>query len=168
MKEVAEKAGLSESMISQIERNKVSPAIDTLLSIADILDIDLEYLFSEFKKSKSVSIVRNDERNRMILNGVAYEQISRTVGTAGEHGIEAYFLEIEPGLEKGSNDYGHPGRELGYIMEGYGEFVFGGSTYILNAGDSISFASDIPHILRNKGNITLKAFWVITPPKLFV
>ncbi|MBW1912730.1 MAG: helix-turn-helix transcriptional regulator, partial [Deltaproteobacteria bacterium] len=35
MKEVALKAGVSESLISQIETNKVSPAIDTLLGIAD-------------------------------------------------------------------------------------------------------------------------------------
>ncbi|MGL4369440.1 MAG: helix-turn-helix domain-containing protein, partial [Spirochaetota bacterium] len=40
MKEVAEAAGVTESLISQIERNKVSPAIDTLLSITEILDID--------------------------------------------------------------------------------------------------------------------------------
>ena len=34
MRDVAEKAGVTESLISQIERNKVSPAIDTLFSIA--------------------------------------------------------------------------------------------------------------------------------------
>lgn len=45
LRQVAQQAGVSESLISQIERNKVSPAIDTLLSIADALDIDLEYLF---------------------------------------------------------------------------------------------------------------------------
>ncbi|HQB62440.1 MAG TPA: helix-turn-helix transcriptional regulator, partial [Spirochaetota bacterium] len=38
LKYLAEKAGVSDSLISQIERNKVSPAIDTLLSIADVLD----------------------------------------------------------------------------------------------------------------------------------
>ena len=40
-------AGVSESLVSQIERNRVSPAIDTLLALADALDIDLEYLFEE-------------------------------------------------------------------------------------------------------------------------
>jgi len=34
MKDVAEKAGVSESLISQIETNKVSPAIETLLTIS--------------------------------------------------------------------------------------------------------------------------------------
>ena len=47
LKVVAQKAGVSESLVSQIERNKVSPAIDTLLNLADVLDINLEFLFDE-------------------------------------------------------------------------------------------------------------------------
>ena len=45
LKVVAQRAGVSESLVSQIERNHVSPAIDTLLALADVLDINLEYLF---------------------------------------------------------------------------------------------------------------------------
>ena len=45
LKVVASKAGVSESLVSQIERNKVSPAIDTLLTLADVLEINLEFLF---------------------------------------------------------------------------------------------------------------------------
>ncbi|MBO7135339.1 MAG: helix-turn-helix transcriptional regulator, partial [Spirochaetaceae bacterium] len=48
LKVVAQQAGVSESLVSQIERNKVSPAIDTLLALADVLDISLEYLFEEY------------------------------------------------------------------------------------------------------------------------
>lgn len=50
MREVAERAGVSESLISQIERNRISPAIDTLLKIIDILEIDLDFIFREFKR----------------------------------------------------------------------------------------------------------------------
>ena len=48
LKYVAQKAKVSESLVSQIERNHVSPAIDTLLSLADVLDINLEFLFEEY------------------------------------------------------------------------------------------------------------------------
>ncbi|OHD17315.1 MAG: XRE family transcriptional regulator [Spirochaetes bacterium GWD1_27_9] len=167
LKEVAEKAFVSESLISQIERNKVSPAIDTLLKIAEIIDIDLEYLFSDFKRTKSVSIVKNDERKKIIIEGISYEQISKTVGSNNDYDIEAYFLEIKPEHEKGSKEYGHIGREFGIIIEGKGEFIFGKEKYILEKGDSISFSSDIPHILKNIGSDILKAFWVVTPPKMF-
>ncbi len=54
LKTIAEAVNISESMISQIERNKVSPSIDTLLSIAEFLEIDIDYLFREFKQNKKV------------------------------------------------------------------------------------------------------------------
>lgn len=168
MKEVAEKAGLSESLISQIERNKVSPAIDTLLSIVDILEVDIEYIFSDFKKDKRVNIVKSSERNKYYFDGTVYESVSKIDSENDGHSIEAYYLEVEEGHDKGSKEYGHIGKELGIIIEGKGEFKYGNSSYILEKGDSISFDSDIPHILRNIGNGKLKAFWVTTPPKMFL
>lgn len=167
LKEIAEKAGVSESLISQIERNKVSPAIDTLIEIAHILDIDIEYLFSDIKKSKQLNLVKSNERNKVELNNVSYEQLSKTIDSKDEHGIEAYYMEIKPEAQSGSKEYGHNGKELGVIIEGKGEFKIGTETFILEKGDSISFKSDVPHVLKNIGEIPLKAFWVITPPKMF-
>ena len=165
MKEVAEKAGVSESLISQIERNKVSPAIDTLLSIAENLGIDLEYLFSNFRKERSVNLVKAAERAKMEFEGVSYERLSQTGSGNGEDEIEAYLLEIAPGCEKGDMEYGHIGKELGVIIDGSGEFVIGSKNYPLHKGDSLSFEADIPHVLKNTGKKALKAFWVVTPPK---
>jgi mannose-6-phosphate isomerase-like protein (cupin superfamily) len=36
----------------------------------------------------------------------------------------------------------------------------------LKEGDSINFASSIPHVLRNTGKRPLRAIWIITPPKM--
>jgi len=166
MKEVAQKAGVSESLISQIERDKISPAIDTLLNIIDVLEIDLDYIFSDFKKDRSVNIVRKGERHKIIQGGVKYYQLSRTYNTDEQHSIEAYIIEIEAGAERGSSEYGHPGKELGVIIKGIGEFKIGNKSYILKEGDSISFSADVPHILKNTGKGILKAFWVVTPPKM--
>ncbi len=165
MKEVARRAGLSESLISQIERNKVAPAIDTLLAVVEVLDIDLEYLFRDFKRDRQVNLVRKAERQKVVLRKMTYEQLSRTIGSDEEHGIEAYFLEIKPGGESSSSEYGHPGKELGVVISGSAEFTIGTKTYPLEEGDSLSFASSVPHVLRNTGSGPLRAFWVVTPPK---
>jgi transcriptional regulator with XRE-family HTH domain len=167
MKEIALMAGVSESLISQIETNKVSPAIDTLLKIAEALEIDIEYLFMDMRKAKTVNIVRSDQRITMIRDGVTYERLSKTVEEDEAHGIEAYFMVIRPGSESGNRDYGHKGKELGIILEGKGEFSIGNDTFKLGKGDSISFASDVPHLLKNNCREPLKAVWVITPPKNF-
>lgn len=167
LKDVARRVEVSESLISQIERNRVSPAMDTLLRIVDVLEMDIEYLFREFKKPRSVHLVRRAERSKIMQPGIVYEQLSKTVGVDEEHAMEAYVLEIEAGAEKGSREFGHRGGELGLILEGKGELRFGTETYGLQAGDSISFAADIPHVLKNTGKKTLKAVWVTTPPKIF-
>jgi transcriptional regulator with XRE-family HTH domain len=168
LKDVAKRASVSESLISQIERNRVSPSIDTLLLIADVLDIDYEYLFSDYRQKRGVSIVRASERDSIRQNQVVIHQLSVTDQVSKTSAIEAFLLEIEAAGETGDQEYGHTGTELGLILEGSGELTYGNETYDLDAGDSISFASDIPHLFKNTGNSVLKAIWVVTPPrKLF-
>jgi transcriptional regulator with XRE-family HTH domain len=165
LRELAAKAGLSGSLISQIERDRVSPAIDTLLKLVDVLDIDLDFIFKDFRKDRSVNLVRAAARNRSIIMGTVYERLSHTVSPSPENGIEAYFLEIPPGGSSGSDAYGHVGQELGVIVSGRGTCAVGKNVYDLAVGDSISFSSDAPHTLSNTGKKPLKAFWVVTPPK---
>jgi len=165
IREVAERAGVSESLISQIECNRISPAIETLLGIVDSLEIDPDFIFRDFKKDRSVHLVRADEKKRAVIDGVIYEQLSHTIASAEEHAIEAYMLEIPPGKKSGNDEYGHIGSELGVIIKGKAECTIGKQAVVLKEGDSISFSADAPHHLKNIGNKPLRAFWIITPPK---
>jgi len=166
LKDVAALAGVSESLVSQIERNKVSPSIDTLLTLADVLGVDHEHLFSAYKKNKKVSILKAGTGSTLAQDSVTLRQLSRTEELSEDHAMESFMLEIGVGGEKGDMEYGHAGKEFGLILEGQGELVYGTETYELVQGDSVSFPSDIPHILKNTGDVMLKALWVITPPRL--
>jgi transcriptional regulator with XRE-family HTH domain len=166
LKELSSRAGVSGSLISQIERGKVSPSIDTLLSLADYLEVDLEYLFRDYKRTRKATVLRRKERSRLRRGGVTYEQLSLLTEEENRHAVEAVLIEIAPGSEQGSRDYGHEGRELGIVLEGQGELSYGDQSYSLGEGDSINFASSIPHTLRNTGSRALKAIWIITPPKM--
>jgi transcriptional regulator with XRE-family HTH domain len=165
LKQVAAAVGVTESQISQIERSKVMPAVDTLLEIAEYLNVDLEHLFADFRKEHPVQVLKVEDRPRYTADGTVYELLSQS--TDGEFGIEAYLLTVSPGSRKGSSEYGHIGKEMGVILEGRAEMSCGGRRYELEAGDSVSFSSDVPHLLKNAGDIPLKAFWVVTPPKGF-
>jgi len=166
LKSVALAAGVSESLLSQIERDRVSPSIDTLLTVAEVLDVDLEYLFSDLKRTKRVVISHAGDRTVIREAGVSYHRLSRIDDEQTEHAIEAVLLEIDPGSHSGHAEYGHRGRELGYILEGEATLEYGTESYSLGAGDSVSFASDIPHRLTNTGKAPLNAIWVNTPPRL--
>lgn len=167
LRTVAQRAGVSESLISQIERNKVSPAIDTLLSIADALELDLEYLFSGYRQHRPVRLIAAEERARIDENGIIYEEVVHPNEGDGAHALEAYYLTVPPGGETRRGSYGHAGREFGIIVQGTGELHYGNSVYTLRQGDSVSFSSDAPHTLANRGEEPLRAFWVVTPPQRF-
>ncbi len=165
LKDVAEKAGVSESLVSQIERNRVSPAIDTLLSLADVLDLDLEYLFADYRRERLVRITRSNERETFTKPGVLYERLAQLENSKHQDGIESYYITIDVGQEKKSTEYGHPGWELGVVVEGEASLTIGNQSYELGSGDSVSFRSDAPHVVANRGKTPLKVLWVITPPK---
>ena len=165
LKEVAGKAGVSESLVSQIERNSVSPSIDTLLQIADVLGIDYEHLFSDYRQKRKVSIMRASERGSIRRHNVTINQLSAANDIFREPAVEAYLFEIEKDGDTGTREYGHEGSEFGVILEGTAELVYGSETYQLAKGDTIAFPSNIPHLFRNTGSSMLKAIWVVTPPR---
>ena len=165
LRQVAGKVGVSESLISQIERNKVSPSVETLISIADTLEIDLEYLFRDYKRKKSVTLVTPQERTRRVFEGVTYEHLTTLSDPADEYSMEALMLTLDGNSSRGDKEYGHRGRELGIILEGTAQLSYGDQKYTLAAGDCVTFDSDIPHNLSNNDSAPLRAVWIITPPK---
>jgi transcriptional regulator with XRE-family HTH domain len=167
LKVVAQAAGVSESLVSQIERNRVSPAIDTLLSLADALEIDLEYLFEEYRRERPVRVIRANERRHIDESGITYEEVVRPVEGDGAHAIESYYITIPSGAETKRGSYGHLGREFGIVTEGSGELHYETTAYPLEKGDSISFSATAPHTLKNTGKIPFRALWVVTPPQRF-
>ena len=168
LKIVAQKAGVSESLVSQIERNKVSPAIDTLLTLADVLDINLEFLFEEYRRERPVQVIRSQERRTVEEDEVLYEELAKPTESDGKHALESYLVSIPAGGKTHRGSYGHMGRELGFIIEGDAQLLYESKAYELQAGDSVSFSASSPHTLVNTGDKTLKALWVVTPPQRFV
>lgn len=168
LKVVAERAGVSESLVSQIERNRVSPAIDTLLSLADVLDINLEFLFEEYRKKRPVEIIHPDERRQMAEADISYEEIVHPDEADGQHNLEAYMITIPVNTNTHRGSYGHLGREMGYILSGKGELHYENKIYQLNEGDSVTFSAGAPHTIVNTGDKEFKAIWVVTPAQRFV
>lgn len=167
LKMIAQQAGVSESLVSQIERNRVSPAIDTLLTLADVLDINLEFLFEEYRRDRPVHVIHKDERRRMEEDEVVYEELAKPVEKDGEHAMECYILTIPPHGHTHRGSYGHLGREFGYIIEGEARFQYESTNYELKAGDSISFSASSPHMVYNDSDVEMKSVWVVTPPQRF-
>lgn len=168
LKVVAQQAGVSESLVSQIERNKVSPAIDTLLVLADVLDINLEFLFEEYRRERPVQVIHAQERRTMEEESAVYEELSKPSDNEESHSLESYLVKIPPNGKTLRGSYGHLGREMGFIIQGRAQLHYDSKVYDLEEGDSVSYSASAPHSIVNVGTETLTALWVVTPAHRFI
>lgn len=168
LKAVAGAAGVSESLVSQIERNRVSPAIDTLLALADVLDINLEFLFEEYRRKHPVHITHEQERRTMAEDDIRYEELAKPVNAHKGNSFEAYVIKIPAGAHTHRGSYGHIGHELGIVTHGSAVLHYEKKDYALTTGDSVAFPAGTPHMLENTGAELFEAIWIVTPPQRFV
>lgn len=165
LKDVAEKAGCSESLLSKIECNKVQPSLHMLHAVASVLDTSIASLFSD-SQQRDVSIFRAAERPVVVLDdpgaGTTIRLERLTAYREGQI-IDGNVHVISPGASNGG-EIKHTGEEIGYVLAGRLELTVGNTTFALEAGDSFHFRSDLPHSYRNPGASSARVVWINTPP----
>lgn len=159
LKDLAEKTGLSTSLLSQIERNLVDPTVTTFWKICETLQVPINYFFQDMEEDSLV--VRRESRRIMELsNGnVRYHQL-----TPNKNGkVEFILVEIQPGERTDAELVSHSGEECGFVIRGQLIVNLDGREYFLNEGDSIHFSSTIPHRYINPGNLPALSIWAMVP-----
>lgn len=144
IKEVVGKAGVSSSLLSQIERNRISPSLDTLLQLLEVYGVSPTKFFKDYEIHSRVEIIKRDERKIYQRKGFKYEKLCGESQEKGNHSFSAFFLELAPGQKRGDAGDGHLGRELGIVVSGSAQLIYGEETYDITAGDSISFFPRFP------------------------
>ena len=178
LRDLAERLGVSPSLISQIETGRANPSVSTLYAIAAELDVSLdELLFSDRAPvppspvaappeaaagtmTQTSPIQRADDRHRIRLaSGVLWERLT----TASEASVEFLLVTYEVGGASSPEDayQRHSGHEWGYVLTGKLEVRIGFDEYVLSPGDAISINSTIPHRLANIGDVPVQAIWFV-------
>src|SRR5436190_12148682 len=62
--ELGKHTGLSAALLSKIERGKLIPTLPTLLRIALVFSVGLDFFFSEDSKRRLTEVIRKSERKR--------------------------------------------------------------------------------------------------------
>lgn len=163
IKEVAAKAGVSSSLLSQIERNRISPSLDTLLQILEVYGVPPNKFFKDYETSSRVEIIKKDDRRTYQRKGFKYEKLCGDSQAKGNYSFNAFFLELSPGQQRGDESDGHLGRELGIVVQGSARLLYGQEVHEITKGDSVSFFSQIPHVIQNTSDEVFQAYWVVTP-----
>jgi len=165
IKEVAERANVTSSLLSQIENNKANPSINSLMAIAKALNVPIGSFFDD-EKSEPVfdPIVKADQRKVLkTQSGVTFYLLTPELKN---HSIEFIYNIYEKGGTTGGETgemYTHEGEECGLVLEGRLEVMYEDTTCILEARDSIVLNSTKPHKLTNIYDGRTLAVWVDSP-----
>lgn len=166
LKELADRIGCSESMLSKVENERVRPSLKTLHRLASELETSIGALFVGTKPDDGVVMRRADRpvisTNAMGRGGAAGVRLESLLPDPTDKLLYASIHVVEPGGGS-EGTIQHHGEEVGYVLEGEFELHVDGRTYQLYPGDSFFFPSNLPHGYRNPGATTTRVVWVNTP-----
>ncbi|MBA6440631.1 helix-turn-helix domain-containing protein [Streptomyces asiaticus] len=160
VRELADRAGVSTGLISQVERGVTDPSLETMRRIAEALDTPLFNLFQEGDQ-QTVAVIRRDDRYRI---SSPHHAITYTRASPGGARLEVLEGSLEPGAVSSDTPRSHPSEECVVVLTGRLTVQVGDQTHVLKAGDSCHFDSNIPHRFRNESRSTVRFMLSITPP----
>jgi len=151
--ELGRHSALSPALLSKLERGLIFPTLPTLLRIALVFGVGLEYFFVNDGR-RPPAIVRASERLRFPEkpdgDGVSYSFESLDY-PAVERKLSAYKVEFHDVAVRHRKAHQHPGAEFIYVTQGKLVLTIGSEEHMLEADDSIYFDSSVPHSYRKGG-----------------
>lgn len=145
--EVAERAGISRGMLSKIENAQTATSLDSLSKLAAALGVSMATLFRNYnvptggaqlvKAGQGMEVVRRGTKSGHTYRLLAYDQGPQKI-------FEPFLISMDDASEVFPT-FEHPGTEFIHMLEGEVEYRHGQQTYLLQAGDSLTFRGDIPH-----------------------
>ncbi len=154
--------GLSPALLSKIERGQLFPTLPTLLRIALVFGVGLEFFFTEAEKRPAVTIIRRADRIRLPDRADGepswfFESLDFPIENRK---VEAFYAEF-PAAPEISSPHRHRGDELIYIIRGQLSVSVDGDEKILAAGDAMHIPGGVPHSYRRKGKTSCAAIIVV-------
>ncbi len=167
LQDLSAKTGVSVNYLSQIERGKANPSIGILKKITNALDVPFMALGNEnsehsLPNEKKAEVVRRDMRKMLVYPKSRTKVYLLTPDL--QRNLEIMLSESGPDEQGPDEWYNHEGEECGFVLEGTLEVTVDNEVYVLEEGDSIYFASQLPHRMKPLGDKPVKSIWVVTPP----
>ena len=150
-RELAKRVGVTNSTISLIEQNKVSPSVGSLKKVLDGIPISLADFFTLDLAggAEDSPFYAADEQPDVGNNDIHYFLVGKNRGTR-----QMCILRevMPPGTDTGETMIAHDGEEGGVIIQGQVEITVGDRVRVLGPGEAYYFESRTPHRFRNVGS----------------
>jgi transcriptional regulator with XRE-family HTH domain len=143
--EVARRAGIAKSTLSQLESANGNPSVETLWSLCVALDIPFARLMeTQINKSQ---VIRRGEGPSVFAEMANYQAVLLATCPPGSR-RDIYLLTAQPGADRLSQP--HSAGSVEHIIITQGQALVGPSEepFVLNAGDYMSYPADQQHIFK--------------------
>jgi len=169
LRELARRVGVSPSLVSQIELDRVNPSVSTLYALVTELGMTMSDVFGDSPEERVVRRLREDDgglaacpETRLVINlasGVRWERLT----PRSDREVEFLYVVYPVGAASCPEDalMTHGGKEYGYVSSGTLGVRVGFEEYELGPGGSIAFDSSSPHRLWAIGDEPVHAIWVV-------
>lgn len=172
LKALADSMGVTPSLLSQVETDKVLPSLNTLYRLALRLELSVDDLLELGPRAPATAVaarptavaadspaVQRREHNPTLdmANGVRWERLAG--GTSD--GVEPLFITYAPHSHSSYDGslMRQRGYEFGVLLEGTLSLTLGAETHVLRAGDSVHFDNSLPHVYVNDSDEEAKGVW---------
>jgi XRE family transcriptional regulator, regulator of sulfur utilization len=154
-------AGVSKSMLSQIEREKANPTIAITWRLANALGVGIGQLLSaEPREVDTIRVVEAHETPTLPGNHAGYAlRILGPMELAGKY--EWYELTLAPGGALASQAHDPGTNEHLTVLHGTLEVEVGTSVRKVKMGGTARYPADQDHVIRNVGKTEAKGLLVV-------
>ncbi len=149
LRSVAQEIGFSIALLSQIEKNNISPPIPTLSKLAKFFNVKMSSLFAEKDEPRKYEIIRKNERKTV-------SHVVSHTGNRHPHSYESFSAKMRTkkmtpflitlSIENLENTtYSCQGESFVFILQGTLEMQLNNQEIALGEGDCIYFDTSLEH-----------------------
>ncbi len=161
LRQLADATGTSASFLSQLERGLSGASTSTLIRIANCFGTSISELFAGAEGGRDPVLRRHMRPALPVTNGQRKMLLSRRPLTH----FETYIAEFDVGGSSGDDPYTHgDSHEMILVLRGRIRLELGGDSHELDEGDSMEYATSVPHRVVNIADDSAEVLFMISPP----
>ncbi len=160
-RELSRRAGVTNSTISLIESNRVSPSVDSLKKVLDGIPVSMIDFFTKDSQIKHASFYTHDELVELSDTGSSLLLVG---ATRKDRKLRVMHETYPSGGSSGDSMISHKGEEAGIVIKGSIQITVGDEIRELKEGEAYYFDSMLPHCFRNISNQECQIVSAATPP----
>jgi len=160
-RKLATRAGVTNSTISLIEQDRVSPSVDSLKKVLNGFPMSLIDFFTMDLTPEDAQFFSADELVELSESGVSLLLVG---ATRKDRKLRMLHEKYPPGGHSGEDMIAHEGEEAGIVIKGEIELTVGNQVRVLKEGEAYYIDTQTPHRFRNNGKKQCEIISSATPP----